>query len=110
MGRIASTGVIRVQYVPTIASQTAPTTAELTAGVDLTPWLTRAGLSTPSDGSTIDVAGANDRYNSTASGSYGGQPIKLTLLRDSVSGSDTAYSTLPRQTKGFLVIRRFGGA
>lgn len=110
MGRIASTGVIRVQYVPTIASQAAPTTTELSAGVDLTPWLTRSGLSSPSDGSTIDVAGANDRYNSTASGSYGGQPIKLTLLRDSTGGSDTAWTTLPRQTKGFIVIRRFGGA
>lgn len=110
MGRIASTGVIRLQYVPTIASAAAPTVAELTTGVDLTPWMTRDGLNTPLDGSTIDVAGANNRYNSTASGSYGGQPVTAKFFRDSVSASDTAWSTLPPQTQGYLVVRRFGGA
>lgn len=111
MGRIASTGVISVWFVPTIASATlAPTVSEVTAGTDLTPLLTRDGLTTPLDGSTIDIAGANSRYNATASGSYGGQPITLKCFRDSVTGSDTAYVTLPRQTQGFFVIRQFGGA
>lgn len=110
MSRIASTGVIAVKFVPTIGNPAAPTVAEIGAGVDLTPWLTRDGLSTPLDGSTIDVAGANSRYNATASGSYGGQPITLKFFRDSDSGDDTAWATLPRQTQGYLVIRRFGGS
>lgn len=109
MSRIASTGVIAAKFVPTIASIAAPTTAEITAGTDLTPLLTRDGLTTPSDGSTIDVAGANNRYNATASGSYGGQPITIKMFRDTVSGTDLGWTTLPRQTQGYLVIRRFGG-
>jgi hypothetical protein len=110
MSRIASTGVIALKFVPTIGSKTAPTVAEIAAGTDLTALLTRDGLTTPSDGSTIDVAGANDRYNATASGSYGGQPITAKFFRDTVTGTDTAWTTLPRQTTGYLVIRRFGGS
>jgi hypothetical protein len=110
MSRIASTGVIAVKFVPTIGTKAAPTVAEIAAGVDLTGLLTRDGLNTPSEGSTIDVAGANERYNATASGSYGGQPITAKFFRDTVTGSDLAWSTLPAQTQGYLVIRRFGGS
>jgi hypothetical protein len=110
MSRSASTGVVKVQHVPTIANKAAPTVAELGAGTDLTPFLTRDGLTTPSDGSTIDVAGLDSRYNSTASGSYGGQPISLKMFRDSVSADDDGWTALPRQTAGYLVIRRFGGS
>ncbi len=112
MSRTGSTGVIAVRYVPTVASATLATVtaAEITAGIDLTPALMRDGLSTPLEGNTINVAGANSRYNSTASGSYGGQPIMLKLFRDNSPAADNAYTTLTRQTKGFLIIRRFGGA
>jgi hypothetical protein len=109
MARTASTGVIELRYVPTIANKAAPTVAELTTGaVDLTPWLTRDGLDTPQGGSTVDVAGANSRYNATQSGSYGGDPISATFFRDTVSGSDTAWTTLARGTAGYFVIGRFG--
>lgn len=110
MSRTGSTGVIRVDYVATIAAQAAPTVAELTAGVDLTPQMCRDGLDTPLDGSQVDVAGANDRYNATAAGTYGGQPVVYKGFRDKVFASDVAYATLPPGTTGFLVVRRMGGA
>jgi hypothetical protein len=108
MARTSSTGVIELRYVPTVANKAAPTVAEINAGVDLTPWLTRDGLDTPQGGSTVDVAGASSRYNATQSGSYGGDPISATFFRDTVAGSDTAWATLPRGTAGYFVIGRFG--
>ncbi len=110
MSATGSTGVIRLQYFPTCANIAAPTVAELNAGVDLTALMTRDGLDTPLDGSVIDVAGANSRYNATAPGTYGGQPIESIFKRDKVSASDTAWNTLPPGTTGFYGVRRFGGA
>lgn len=110
MSRKGSTGEIKLQLVPTIADKDAPTVAEINAGTDLTPFLTRDGLSTPMDGSTIDVAGANDRYNATAPGTYGGQPVTVKLFRESVAADDDAWAALPIGTDGYLVVRRFGGS
>jgi hypothetical protein len=110
MSRSASTGVLALRFVPSVANKAAPTVAEINAGTDLTPYLTRDGLSTPQEGSTIDIADVSSRFNKTASGSYGGQPAKLKLLRNTVSGSDAAWTALPRGTAGFYVVRRFGGA
>lgn len=105
MARRPSTGVIRVQFVPTIASTSAPTATEINAGTDLTPFMTPDGLDTPLNGSTIDVQAANDRYKATAPGSYGGDPITFRGYRD--DATDTAYTTLARDTSGYLVVRRF---
>ncbi len=109
MARVNSTGVVQVRYCPTIANKAAPTVAELTAGKNLTPFMARDGLTTPKSGSTVDVAGMDDRYNSTASGTYGGDPISLKMFRDNgTTVTDLAWTTLPPQTGGFLVIHRFG--
>lgn len=109
MPRVISTGIIQLRYVPTVANTASPTTTELTAGKNLTGFLTRDGLTTPYSGSTVDVAGADNRYNSTASGTYGGDPISLKFFRDNGTAlQDVAWSTLPPQTTGFIVIHRFG--
>jgi hypothetical protein len=105
MARQPSTGKIRVQFVPTISAVAAPTTTELNAGTDLTPFMTPDGLNTPLNGSTIDVQAANDRYKATAPGSYGGDPITFKGYRDDTT--DTAYTTLARDTTGYIVVRRF---
>jgi hypothetical protein len=110
MSRRGSTGVLSLHFVPTIVSKAAPSVAEITAGVDLTGFLVRDGLATPFQGSTIPAATMADRYNATAPGSYGGQPITATFHRDDVTASDLAWTTLVEGTAGFLVVRRFGGA
>jgi hypothetical protein len=110
MARTGTTGVLALRFVPSIANKAAPTVAEINAGTDLTALLVRDGLTTPLEGNTIDVSDVSSSYNSTAAGTYGGQPVGVKLLRDTVSGSDTGWSTLPRLTSGFLVVRRFGGA
>lgn len=102
----ASTGTIKVSFVPTIADTAAPTVAEITAGTALEGFLSRDGLDTPQDGSTIDLADAGSTYNKTGAGSYGGQPVSLKCFRDDTT--DTAWDTLPRETTGYLVVARFG--
>lgn len=115
MARVQSTGVLQLRYVPTISNKSAPTVAELTAGKNLTPFLRRDGLTTPKSGSTIDVSTVEDRYNSTAAGSYGGDPIEIMLYRDNgTTLTDLAWTTLAPASgstaavSGFLVIHRFG--
>lgn len=110
MSRIASTGVLALRFCPTIANKAAPTVAEINAGTDLTGQLSRSGLDTPLSGSSIDTAGIDSRHNSKASGTYGGDDVDMEFYRDTVSGTDTAWTTLARQVTGFYVVRRFGGA
>lgn len=108
MARKNSTGVLELHWAPTIADVTAPTVTEIGAGVELTAWLTRDGLTTPQEGSTADAGDVSSRYNKTVSGSYGGQPLVMKFHRDSVAANDDAWDTLPRGTGGYIVINRFG--
>lgn len=108
MSRYGSTGVIQLHYVPSIADKTAPTTTEIDAGTDLSGFLLRDGLSTPLPGSTMDTADVSSDYSKTGRGSFGAEPISVTLHRD--DAADTAWDTLPRATTGFLVVARQGGS
>lgn len=110
MARIGSTGNIQLHYVATIADISAPTVAEIAAGVDLTEQLLRDGLSLPQSGNTVDVAGAASKYNATDAGTYGGDPITASFFRDSVAASDDAWDALPRGTRGYFVVSRFEGS
>ncbi len=110
MARLGSTGTIRVWWVPTLASLTAPSAATITAGVDLTPQLRRDGLTTPRSGSTIDASDAASRVGKTAPGNIDPTVITLRFHRDSVTGTDTAWPTLVEDAAGHIVVRRFGGS
>lgn len=108
MPRYGITGRIAVYWVPSIASLAAPTVAEITAGVNLTPYMLRDGLKTPSTGNTIDAADAATRFNSTAPGTYGGDAGSYKGHRDSKSTTDLAWTTLVKDAAGFLVVARAG--
>lgn len=117
MSRQQSTGVLRAWFVPSVANKSAPTTTEIGAGTDLTLFMKRDGLTTPKSGNTANIADVSSPFNKTAPGTFGGDAVTLKLYRDSVGGSDTAWTTLvplssaaPNGTAGYLVIRRFGGA
>lgn len=111
MARKQFTGEGRVDFVPTIADPSAPTVAELAAGTPLTGQLTGDGIpNIPLEGSTIDISDGASKFNKTAPGTFGGQQIEMMLYRDSETGSETAYTALPRDTAGFIVIRRYGGS
>ena len=111
MARLGSTGNIRVWFVPTVASATlVPTAAEITAGTDLTPYLRRDGLTTPRSGSTIDASDAANRINKTAPGNIDLGALTLRLYWDSTPADDDAWTALPEDTAGYIVVRRFGGS
>lgn len=107
MAKYIADGVIQLHYVASISDQDSPTIAEIEAGVDCTPFL--RSLNTPLDGSTVDSATADSKYNTTVSGTYGGQALTADFTRDSAYASDTAWTTHERETTGYWVVARRGG-
>jgi hypothetical protein len=99
-------GNTRVAYAPTIASASAPTVAELNAGILLQTLITPTGLvgfePTTADvptGSLASVYSTVDIGRDTFSGT--------TLQLKKQTTGDTAYTTLgARGTTGYIVIRR----
>lgn len=108
MARKGFTGEGRVWYVPTIANKSAPTTTEINAGTELTPFMRRDGLQTPVSGTTIDASDVSSLQNKNLPGSFGGDNVTLQLYRDDTT--DTAWTTLARGASGYIVVRRFGGS
>lgn len=108
MPRYGTTGRIAVYWVPTIASMAAPTTTEIIAGTNLTPYMLRDGLKTPATGNTIDAADAASRFNSTAPGTYGGDAGSYMGHRGTKTADDVAWTTLQKDSIGFLVVARQG--
>ncbi len=105
MARVIGAGVAELHIITTIAILTAPTAAELNAGVDVTNYLPDGGLSTPFDGSIVDIADMSSKFNKTAAGTFGGQPLSMEMFRD--DAIDTAWTTLVRGFVGFAAIARF---
>lgn len=107
MPRLMFPGTGRVKWCTTITSKTAPSIAEINAGVELTPWLRQDGLNRSVSSNETDTADATDTFNKSDAGTYDAQ-CELTFLRDSVTASDTAFATLQRGTRGYLVVAPFG--
>jgi hypothetical protein len=98
-------GTVRVAFVPTIASLSAPTTTELNAGILLQSLITADGL-IGFDPTTAPVD--NTSLASTFSTkTIGRDEFDGTMLRlKKQTATDTAYNTLTRGTAGFIAIRR----
>jgi hypothetical protein len=105
MPDITSDGKTRVYWVPTIANQNAPTTTELNAGIDLTSTLTADGLmGFAPETADVDTSSLASTFNSVVNGRASFSGTKLRLKKQ--SGTDTIFTTLVRDTAGFLAIRR----
>lgn len=110
MARQQFVGVARVWWLTACANVAAPTVAEINAGVDLTPHLRRDGLDTPREGNEVDASDMASLDQKQSVGSRTTGPIALEIYRDSVPGSETAYTALAEDSVGFLVVRPFGGS
>ncbi|MEU9400540.1 hypothetical protein [Streptomyces sp. NPDC048242] len=108
MPRYGTTGRIAIVFAPSVANPAAPTIAEIAAGVNLSDYVTRDGVKTPSSGNTIDASDIGSRFNKTAPGTYGGDAAELTAHRDSKGADDLAWTTLPQDAIGFLIVARAG--
>ncbi|PXY20879.1 hypothetical protein [Prauserella muralis] len=104
MADMLNDGNIRLTYVPAIADPAAPTTTELTAGIDLECLVTADGLNISVDEETVSVQKLCETSNSQAPGrsTYG---ITLTIVRQDEETEDVGWTTLKRGTAGFLVMR-----
>lgn len=107
MARFIPDGTLQVHVVSSIANRAAPTLAEINAGTEVTGFL--RSLSTPLEGSIVDVSDASSKYNKTAPGTYGGQQVTAEFYRDDTQANDTVWNLLPRGTDTHLVISRRGG-
>ena len=105
MPDITADGRTRVYWVTTIANIAAPTTSELNAGIDLTSTLTADGLSgLQPDTADVDTSSLASTFNTTVNGRSSFSNTRLRLKKQ--SGTDTIFTTLVRDTAGYLVIRR----
>ena len=107
MARITPDGYTKIHFVPTVASTAAMTVAELGAGVELTSFLTPAGLDTPEDGTDADSSSIASPRDFSIPATVGGD-ISGEFYRDDTA--DTAWTTLARLTEGYLIVGRFGGS
>lgn len=103
MPRYVHEGKTRVDFVPVVADISAPTTVELTAGTNLSPFIAKDGVVVPSSQNMVDSATIQDTFDAQIVGSFGGS-ITLTMFRD--DDADDAWDLIVYGTNGFLVIRR----
>lgn len=103
MARLIPNETTKVHFVGTIADITAPTVAEIDGGTDLTSFLVTLESST--SGQTVPTPSFDSLFETNIPGTASAT-FTAEFYRD--DETDTAWTTLPRQTEGNIVIARFG--
>jgi hypothetical protein len=102
---ITADGKTRVSWVTSIANINAPTTTELNAGIQLQATLTADGLmGLAPETADVDTSSLASTFNTNVNGRTSFSNTRLRLKKQ--SGTDTIFTTLVRDTAGYLVIRR----
>jgi hypothetical protein len=105
MARIIPNNNSYIAFVTTILSGTLnPTAAEISGGVNLTPFTISINASTT--GNTVATPSFDNVFETNIPGTITAT-FEADFYRD--DALDTAWLTLPRATKGYFVISRFGG-
>lgn len=91
-------------HVPSIANLNAPTAAEINAGVRISQWMTKDGATGfAPDTADAPTSGKESAFDTNTNGRISFNSPRLRFKKqDSV---DTVYTTLTRDTPGFLVRR-----
>jgi hypothetical protein len=106
MARLIPNESTWVSFAATIASPTlAPTAAEVTSSIPLTPFL--ISLNASSTGNTVPTPAFDSLFETSVPGTVTAQ-FSADFYRDDTT--DTAWDTLPRGTDGFMIIARYGGS
>lgn len=95
-------GMTRVSFVPEIEDISEPSITELMAGDDWSCFITKDGLTEPSDQNNVDVASLCDTFDAQVVGSFGGT-IEITAQRD--NEDDVVWDAIEHGATGYLVIR-----
>lgn len=106
MPTLRTDGRTKVWYVPTIASLSAPTAAELNAGTSLECQMTPDGLvGFEPDTSEIDNSSLCSSFTTKQAGRAEFSGTMIRLMKSSAT-ADTIYNLLVRDLVGYIVIRR----
>lgn len=105
MADITADGKTRVYWVTTIANIQAPTTTELNAGIALQSTMTADGLAGFNPATAdVDTSALDSTFTTMVNGRTSFSNTTLRLKKQ-LSG-DTIFTTLIRDTAGFVVVRR----
>ena len=110
MARLIPNESTWIGFASTIANATTtliPTTGNISAGtcIDLTSFV--VSLNATSQGNTVPTPNFDSLFETSTPGTVTAQ-FTADFYRD--DETDTAWDTLPRETKGFFIISRFGAA
>lgn len=105
MADLISDGNTKVAWATSIASIGAPTAAELTAASDWTQRITPDGLKVDPTTADVNTSSLASTFDTNQPGRTG-YVCELTFKRGSTPQEDQPYTTLIKNTSGFLVIRR----
>lgn len=103
MAKIIPNEQTMVRFVTTLSSSTAPTVAQVNAGVDLTPLL--ISITASSTGNSVPTPTLDNLFETSVPGTAAAT-FSADFYRDDTT--DTAWNTLPRAAKGYIVIQRYG--
>ncbi len=95
----------KVHFLPACADISAPTQAEITAGTDLSTFVTKDGVQIGTSNQRVSVGDISTTFDGEIMGSWGAN-LAVSFFKDDTT--DTAWTTLPRGTAGFLLIALFG--
>jgi hypothetical protein len=104
MPREVYEGRTNVYWVVSIANKNAPTVAEITAGTNLTNFVTKDGVAVNITTNNVDNATIAETFDAESVGSWG-SGLEITMFRD--NSVDTAWNLCVYGTTGFVVIDRF---
>lgn len=105
MSVVIMDGRVRVYWLTACSVIALPTTTELNAGTDLTPYITPDGLDISMATGSVDVGNVGSTFTLTRVGRRT-PTITLTMHHDATTGStDAAWNLLTYRTTGFLAVR-----
>jgi hypothetical protein len=105
MSRIIPNENSWIGFATTVASVSAPTAANITAAVNLTPYV--ISINASSRGNTVPTPSFDSLFETSIAGTVQAT-FDADFYRD--DAADLAWETLPRATDGFFIISRFGGS
>lgn len=98
-------GMIKVAFVPTLTTPSAPTVAQLTAGTPLDGRLTPDGLTIGSETASVDTSKLNSTGNSEIIG-RDTFTVSVKYVRGDQTDATAVQTALVRGAQGYLVVRR----
>lgn len=99
---------IKVYWLTACSNIAAPTTAEIAAGTNMTPFVCKDGVAFNITENDADTASIDTDFDSKIGGSWGAGPT-VKMFRDGTTETN-GFALCVKGTNGFLVVTYFGAA